>query len=160
MEWRIIEEFPNYQINENGDIKSFRNNKVITNKLNHGGYHYVGLWYEGKLHSRLVHRLVAQTFIPNPDNKPQVNHVDSNKINNHVSNLEWCTQKENMKHRTEHEVNTKRVRQYDLEGNFIEEFKSLTIAASFIGSSKGTLSNACLGRKKTCKGYIWRFSEN
>jgi hypothetical protein len=159
MEWRTIPEFPNYEVNENGDVRSYRIGKNISPMMNRSGYYKLNIWHNGKLYSRLVHRLVAQAFISNPDDKPQINHIDSDKSNNHVSNLEWVTQKENMKHRTYNEVNTKRVSQYDIDGNFIREFKSLTEAANHVGAYKGNLSNVCLGRKKSIKGFIWRFSE-
>lgn len=91
--------FPGYAITEDGTVLSFKGLKLralkpATNK----GYLLACLSLDGKPHGKLVHRLVAQAFIPNPEGKPQVNHKDSNRKNNHVANLEWVTPKENMAH--------------------------------------------------------------
>lgn len=71
--------------------------KILSPPLQYG-YPRVGLWKNGTQIHYVVHRLVAKAFIPNPQNKPNINHIDANKENNHVSNLEWCTQKENINH--------------------------------------------------------------
>ena len=75
-----------------------KNNYIMKPYLTKCNYLEINLIFKHKLYHKLVHRLVAQAFIPNPENKPQVNHIDGNKSNNDVSNLEWVTQEENMKH--------------------------------------------------------------
>ena len=94
---------PGYTINENGDVFSYKGKKSDQHKMatvvTNCGYVHVSLAYlQGYSKPFLVHRLVAQTFIPNPDNKPQINHIDGNKQNNNVNNLEWCTRAENQLH--------------------------------------------------------------
>jgi len=94
---------PGYTINEYGDIFSYKGKKSdghrISTVITRCGYVHVSLVYaQGKRKPFLVHRLVASTFIPNPENKPQINHKDGNKQNNHYSNLEWCTRAENQQH--------------------------------------------------------------
>lgn len=92
-----------YFADENGNIFSYpkktRNGirQIKPNKLKLG-YLFIDLCKDGFVKKHLVHRLIADTFIENPENKPQVNHIDGNKVNNHVSNLEWCTASENQKH--------------------------------------------------------------
>lgn len=88
----------NYSINKKGDIYSYYTNKILEQRNNKKGYPTVYLTINGKGISKVVHRLVAQTFIPNPNNLPQVNHINGNKENNSVENLEWCTNEYNMRH--------------------------------------------------------------
>lgn len=97
-----IPNFSNYFISDNGVVTSKRaygDTHVRKQQINNCGYCMIPLIdNEGKKHLKSVHRLVAQVFIPNPDNKPQVNHINGNKRDNHVSNLEWCTAAENTQH--------------------------------------------------------------
>lgn len=95
MEGRI---YKGYTVFENGDIISKRFNKPLAPRKNSNGYFFVNLTYKKEIKNEPAHRIIAVSFIPNPENKPQVNHKDGNKLNNHVSNLEWCTRSENMKH--------------------------------------------------------------
>ena len=106
--WKDIEGYENkYQISNLGNVKSLetwtgdkyiRREKILKNMVYGNGYYYVCLSKNGKVKKYKVNRLVAQAFIPNPDNKPFTNHIDGDKLNNNVDNLEWCTQSENMKH--------------------------------------------------------------
>ena len=99
-EYKTIENFPDYKINKLGSVISIKNGKTkeLKNQIGNAGYLYIGLSKENKVHNRFIHRLVAQTFIKNVLNKNQVNHIDGNKLNNVVDNLEWITAKENIKH--------------------------------------------------------------
>lgn len=87
-----------YDITTYGEIFSKRNGKKLKKTSVHNGYYRVNLTKEKKHKMHFVHRLVAETFIPNPENKPFINHIDGNPRNNRVSNLEWCTTKENSEH--------------------------------------------------------------
>lgn len=90
--------YENYAITEDGEVFSFNNHKFKTLKESRGGYLRVFLSKNSKKKAFLVHRLVAKAYIPNPEGKPQVNHKDGNKKNNHISNLEWVTVEENLHH--------------------------------------------------------------
>ena len=99
-----------YQVSDTGQVRSLDRvdgrgrhwkGRVLAQSINTSGYLCVNLSIDGKQTLKYIHRLVAEAFIPNPDNRPQVNHMDGNKQNNHVSNLEWATAKENMRHATE-----------------------------------------------------------
>lgn len=98
--WRKIEGFENYEVSNLGNVRSLKNKKVKILKLikRETGYIFINLYKNKKIHHKSVHRLVASTFIPNPQNKFQVNHIDGDKTNNKVENLEWCTAKENSQH--------------------------------------------------------------
>lgn len=87
-----------YEVSNLGNIKSLRAGKVLKRIINNHGYCRVGLYSKNKYSQFQVHRLVAIHFIPNPENKPCINHKDSNKLNNHYSNLEWVTIAENIHH--------------------------------------------------------------
>ena len=95
--WKIIEEFPNYLISNYGNVKTLKTLEDRTTHIN-SGYELIILNDGEKQHSRLVHRLVATTFIPNPENKPCVNHLNGIKTDNRLVNLEWVTYKENIDH--------------------------------------------------------------
>ena len=169
-----------YQISSFGRVKSlermvvsgrggFRRIKgcLMKLKLDKDGYETVALRdYSQKQKTLKVHRLVAESFIPNPKNKPQVNHVDEVKSNNVISNLEWCTCRENVNHgtmlirRAKRRINgsgSKKVKQIDLAGNLIKEWPSVSEAGRH-GYTKSQISDCCLGRGKTHKGYKWRYS--
>lgn len=99
-EYKTIIDFPDYLINEFGNVISIKNGKrkELKSQMGNAGYLYIGLSKNNKAHNRFIHRLVAQTFIENASNKDQVNHIDGNKLNNHISNLEWISAKDNIKH--------------------------------------------------------------
>jgi len=90
-EWRVIEDFENYEVSDLGNIYSIKSGKLLKLLLNPGGYLIVTLCAEDKRISKTVHRLVAQTFVPNPKNLPIIDHINKNKKNNKVSNLRWSS---------------------------------------------------------------------
>ena len=100
--WKEAYGFDNYLCNEQGQIYRLISKKIMKTHGDKDGYQQLRMTVEkGKAVTVKAHRLIAQTFLPNPENKPQVNHKDGNKMNNTVSNLEWCTDKENNRHARE-----------------------------------------------------------
>ena len=162
--YREIEGFPNYYATEDGHIWSGWRNQYVSEILMENGYHRVVLSKHNKSHNFLVHRLVAQAFIPNPDNKPCVNHKDLNRENNSVENLEWVTYKENNNYADHGKKNgaahSKRVGQYDAKTKeLIAIYDSMVAAAKAVGGKSSNIG-ACCNKKPhylTAYGYIWRF---
>lgn len=163
-----------YQVSNMGRIRSCDryvkagikyNNKILHNgkiikpiKLK-SGYYLSSLSKECKKEGKLVHRIVAFVFIPNPDNLPCVNYKDGNKQNNCVDNLEWCTYKDNEKHSWEilgkQSANKRKINQYDLQGNFIKTWDSISEAQKKLKINN--ISRACIKLKNTSGCYIWRY---
>lgn len=159
-----------YQVSNLGRIRSLYNYKrngtnILKPRLKHN-YYQIGLrkdsirkWYQ-------VHRLVAQAFIPNPDNLPQVNHKDENKLNNNVDNLEWCTVAYNNTYGTrlqkvsENNKLRKEVLKFDINGDFIEEYSSVREATEKNNlKSLANISQCCNKKRRSVKGYVFRFKE-
>ena len=139
-----------YTVNALGQIYSIKRNKYLVPCPNRFGYSCVCLYKDGKNKSEKVHRIVAKAFIANPLGKPQVNHIDGDKENNRVWNLEWCTNKENQKHafainkRSGYKVKIIETGQV---------FSSLVDCAKAINGSNSDISRCLLGKTKTHKGY-------
>lgn len=108
---------------------------------------------KGKVEHKSVHRLVAEAFIPNPDNLPEVNHKDENGLNNSVDNLEWCSHQYNI----EYSKNKAVVQYYD--GERIAEYKSIKVASQQTGINRKSISNVLNGWSKTAGGYEWDYKE-
>lgn len=99
MKWKDIKNYEGlYQISKEGEVKSLITNKILKPKIHHSGYYHLTLVKNKSNKNKLVHRLVAETFIPNPNNKPNVNHKDGDKTNYNIDNLEWVTRSENLLH--------------------------------------------------------------
>lgn len=182
--WKPIKGYEDkYEISNFGNVKSLylinRQTKMKREKIlkQHMtcGYLKVILRKENKMKNYLVHRLVAETFIPNPENKPQVNHINGYKLNNNVSNLEWVTRSENVNHawinglhektRMIVKENMKKatnslkkaIEQYDLDNNYIRSWDSISDASRMYNISPTNIKNACKGIYKTSCGYIWKY---
>lgn len=184
-EWRDIAGYEGlYQVSDWGNVRSLDriiNTKKekrcykgrmlkLTNKAD--GYVLVSLWDTGKGKDYRVHRLVAEAFIPNPENKPHVDHIDGDRSNNCVWNLRWCTQSENnnfelYRARQKNKKNcSKMVYQYTLEGALIKTYPSTMEVERTLGFKNAIISYCCRGgrfrkgkwiSRKSYKGYIWSY---
>ena len=144
--WRFIKGYENiYQISNNGQVKSLRNNKILAPGKTTSGYDFVLLSVKGKRENKMIHRLVAETFIPNPNGFKEVNHIDGDKNNNTVDNLEWCTRKDNLKHAVDmglrrSQCNIIREVVVITPGNNIKFFKSMKDCSNYFGFKRSWLS--------------------
>ena len=167
--WKDIKDYEGlYQVSNFGRVKSLKRKWVIKDKIlkptkNRNGYIMIILCKKSMKKNILLHRLVAEAFIPNTDNLPQVNHKDEQKNNNVVSNLEWCDAKYNNSYGTKlNRYSLKRskpVLQYDLQGNFIKEWAS-AMECGRNGFQQGNIIRCCRGKYKQHKGFIWKFKND
>ena len=167
-----IKNYDDYYVTSTGKIYSLKNNKKRELKgwVQNTGYKIVAL--DNKKHS--VHRLVAEAFIPNPNDYPVVNHIDGNKLNNNVKNLEWCTQKHNINEAIRmgllkpkynsniNKIRAKKIGQYDKQGNLLNIFNGSKEAETFLKNKKikvnaRNIRSVCEGYRKTAGSYIWRY---
>lgn len=187
--WKDIEGYEGlYQISNLGRVKSlFRtyttksknqftefimthkvNEKIIKQSVNKMGYYQVCLYNKEKKKNMLVHRLIAEAFIPNPENKPTVNHIDGNTKNNSLNNLEWATMQEQINHSV-NVLNHKRVitkkcrdKQIQLHERQVKRsdgiiYKSIKTASNGNETLRKQINDCCKGRRKTAGGYQWEY---
>lgn len=171
--WKDIDGYGGrYQISNLGRVKNSTGLIMAQKPSKRDGYVRLLLFNNGKYKAEYVHILVAKHFIEKPSKeKTEVNHIDANKSNNTVSNLEWVTKRENHAHAVNlglKPINptigkygsdnpcTKPAFQYSLSGEFIKEWRSRADAAAYCGCSENSISRCMNGVRKTCKGFIWR----
>lgn len=156
---KIINE--RYTIDEYGNVYDCKKQRYLKHFNNGFGYEYVLMVKNGKYKQYKVHRLVAEAYIPNPENKPFVNHKDCNRSNNCFANLEWCTQKENINYsqkiNSSYNDRNKGVQQFDKNNKLLATYKSISDASRITGIKVSSISYSANGQRKTGGGYIWRF---
>ena len=196
--WKDIKGYEGlYQVSNLGRIKSLerevwngykvflKSEKILKPKSNSkDGYLRIALSKNGKVKDKLIHRLVAEEFIPNPNNLPQVNHKDENKNNNYVTNLEWCDSKYNANYGTRNErstnnkpsmkgsnnpmygrkgeyaSNSRKIVQLELDGSLVRKWNCISDVVRELGFNCGSISRCCRGKLKKHKGYKWMYYED
>ena len=154
-----------YEVSDKGRVRSlkFGKERILKPIRNTQGYLQVHLCKNGEIKKCLVHRLVSQTFIPNPNNLQEVNHKDENPSNNSAQNLEWCDRKYNINYgtRTQRQSDklSKPVLQYEKSGAFVREWKSIQDAQRNLNYGQGNISHCCNGKCRFAYGYIWKFKD-
>ena len=166
-EWRDVKGYEGfYQVSDLGNLKSNKGYKKAS--INQDGYYQTTLYKNGVKRNVLVHRLVAEAFLPNPYNKPTVNHIDGNKLNNKLDNLEWATNKEQTQHAIKKlgfksVISDKcRKRQIELHQRKVKRsdgivFESIKIASDGNESLRKHINACCRGQRKTAGGYSWEY---
>ena len=152
-----------YSVSTEGEVRKDTTNYILS-QSSQQDYKFVGLLINGKQKRMRVHRMVALTFIDNPDNKPYVNHINGNRSDNNVENLEWVTPSEN----TQHAVNTglfksgrnRAVIQYNLNGERMATFESASEAARQTGGSQSKITMCCRRQRDSANDYQWRYYDD
>ena len=186
-QWKTIEGYEGlYEISNTGQVKSLpsivwydnsqghrkrtKQGGILTPKLEKSGYYRIGLRKNGAKKFFAIHRLVATAFVPNPDNLPEVNHKDENKLNNRADNLEWCTTQYNSSYGTRWQRLYKngggsrhlRIGKYDQEGNLLGTWDSIAQAARANGVSESAVRMCAKGKPSAGRvfGYIYKFMDD
>ena len=182
-----------YQVSNLGRVKSLSRKRIDRNQIlperilkpifnRKRGYYQIYLRKNNISYTFKPHRLVAEAFIPNPENKPYVDHIDTDKSNNKVDNLRWVTPSENSnnplsvshmleswdnsdRRKHQREINlgelhprAKSVCQLDEEGNVINTFFTSVEAANYLGCKRANITKCCLGERKHAGGYRWKYA--
>ena len=177
-EWRPVAGFEGlYEVSNIGRVRSLtRYKKVIKPIITNTGYFQYQLWHNGVCRTGLAHRLVAQAFVPNTDNKPIVNHIDENKLNNSANNLEWVSHIENCRYGTAIERRTKHfdyahrkinnanqikacskpIKQYTKNGDFVKDWASASECARVNGWQVSNIRRSCINESATAYGFVFR----
>lgn len=187
LEGEIWKDCPHYagyfQVSNLGRVKRLESSRVgrdgkrylvderlMTPQVKRDGYCYVSITLNGETHYPAVHRLVAKTFLDNPDDKPEVNHIDRDTKNNRADNLQWVTREENMQHwfktarkfRGNFYLDPARKRsgyeieQYDTSGKFIARFSSVSQASRDLGIGQTNIHRVLRGERRTAGGFVWK----
>lgn len=181
--WKDIKGYEGYyQVSSYGNVKSLNRRvehkknrtrniieRILKSKPNGKGYYIVGLHRNGIMKHKTIHRLVCEAFIPNPLNKPCINHLDSNTTNNHVDNLEWVTYKENTQHGFKYGnmdiefykqlgKNTgKKVLMFSIRNDPLLLFDNQSIAQRMSGFDSRRISDCCNNKRESYKNYKWQY---
>ena len=162
--WKDIEGYEGlYQVSNLGRVKSlwFGKEKILKGGKDSSGYIFVVLSKEGKIKYFQIHRLVASAFLDNSNNLPCINHINEDKTNNRVENLEWCTYQYNNNYGTHNERMAKTksipILQFSKEDNFIRKWESATQVERELNFNEGNINKCCKGKQKSAYDYKWHY---
>lgn len=168
--WSKINGFPNYSVSNTGKVRNDNSGKTKVPVRGTTGYYNVDLYNNGKRSKISIHRIVGETFVDNPNNKPQINHIDGNKLNNNVENLEWVTASENMQHafrsglaKPSRGMLGKKNPNGGRKGKPVrivetgEEFSSILECEKAIDGNNRHICDCLAGRQRTHRGFTFEY---
>lgn len=153
-----------YSVSDTGEVRNDKTGRILKQRSSNE-YKRVSLTIgHGQMKNCAVHRLVAEAFLPNPEHKNIVNHIDGVRYNNNVTNLEWCTQSENAQHARQTGLigyqKQRPVRQFNLRGEWMMDFESAAEAARQCDCQQSKITEVCQGNRKTAGNYQWRYVDS
>jgi len=171
-QWKAIQGYEGrYEVSNLGRVRSldlvlsnghFYRGQIISPRKNNGGYMLVNLSRSNKVRTFSLHRLVANAFIANVSNCKQVNHINEDKTDNRAVNLEWCSASYNTRygHRNDTMINQRKkaVCQFTMDGNLVNNFPILSLAARETGINAAHICDVCKGKRKSAGGYVWKYA--
>jgi len=163
-QWRDIEEFSGlYEVSDLGRVRNSKTKRILRSSLNRKGYPCLILYKSPDKWNRLVHRLVAKAFIPNPECLPEINHKDEIRTNNVWTNLEWCGSSYNNNFGTRNEKVSKKL-SFPVRGTNLKTGETITFESTHsvkqAGFHQGHVCDCCNGIKTAHKGYSWQYINN
>lgn len=157
MKWKILKENENYSINEKGEIKNNITKKILRPSINKdSGYYQIDLWKNNKSRNYALHRLVANNFIPNLENKPTVDHIDGNRLNNDISNLRWATYSEQNSRFNTFGVRSEKIKVINVNGEELIFNRIKDVAEHFncnISNISQMLKKGTFGKRGKTRNY-------
>lgn len=175
--WITIKHNKNYEVSNEGNVRNKNTKRVLKPAISNKGYYLVALSDKGKSHTYTIHKLVMEHFNRCAFDREVINHIDCNKLNNNINNLEYVTQKENcikawenklcegIRKKATKRIHSKEIKtskaviQYDLNGSKIKEFVSIRDAERQTGIDNSNITACCKLRKRIAGGYIWRYKQ-
>ncbi len=160
--WKLIKGFDGYQISNYGRVRNVNTGKILKPQTRPDGYISIYIGKRGSQKNRKLHRIIAEAFIPNPNNYPEVNHKNEDKSDNRIENLEWCTREYNMSYgkyslyKVPLVDSSIKVIQYDMNWNFVRHYNSIREAARKTGFSKSAIQKCINKELQTVGCFIWR----
>lgn len=180
--WKSIDGYPNYMVSNMGNVKNVKTNLILKWSLFSGGYYGVVIRNGNKKHSFTIHKLVATHFLPNPENKPCVDHINGDRTDNRAENLRWTTHKENMNNPiTKNRLSkVKRIEmknkflgvvskehpasipilQFTKDGEFIRKWDCISDVKKQLKIDNGNIGECCRGKRKTAGNYKWGYADD
>ena len=158
--WKEIRNYKGYYVSNLGRVK--HNNKILKPIKSRNGYLHIFLYSNNSKKQFLIHRLVANEFINKVSDMNEVNHIDGNKENNRIDNLEWCTHESNVHHffnnNKRNDTKPKKVMQFDLQGNLLQIYSSIRNASKCTNITPHNIIYCCKGKKKTASNFISKYA--